>query len=125
MMILLTVVGGSGLVVASGSDGSEVTLSAKYEEVEAGKSPSGSKPQLHYSPEDGIVGGPMPFFWKGEYHLFYLGRGGRRHIVSEDLVNWKELPIASSSQKETIAGRYNTSTSRTALEYRINTAPMK
>ena len=94
LMILLTIVSGAGPVAASGSDGSEGTISGKGEEFEAAKSPFDSKAQLHFRPEEGIIGGPMPFFWKGEYHLFYLGLEGRRHIVSENLVNWKELPIA-------------------------------
>ena len=94
LMILLTIVGGAGPVVASEDDGSKGTISGKGETSEATKSPFDSKTQLHFRPDNGIFGGPMPYFWKGEYHVFYLGRGGRRHIVSQNLVNWKELPIA-------------------------------
>lgn len=94
LMILLTIVGGSGPVAASGSDGSEETISRKAEQVEVAKSPADSKAQLHFCPENGTIGGPMPFFWKEKYHLFFLGLKGRWHVVSENLVNWKELPIA-------------------------------
>lgn len=58
----------------------------------------------HYCPPDGYFGDPIPFFWNGEYHLFYLigqfdpWRRVRytpyRHLLSTDLVNWKELPVA-------------------------------
>ena len=94
LMILLTIVGGAGPVVASEDDGSKGTISGKGETSEATKSPFDSKTQLHFRPENGTIGGPMPFFWKGKYHLFFLGLKGRRHVVSENLVNWKELPIA-------------------------------
>ena len=59
---------------------------------------------FHYCPPDGYFGDPVPFFWKGDYHLFYLigqfdpWRRVRytpyRHLVSTDLVHWKELPVA-------------------------------
>ena len=95
LVILLTIMGGFEIVAESGSNGSEGTISGRDVRVEAVKSQFDSKPQLHYRPGDGTFGGPMPFFWKGEYHLFYLGQEGvRRHIVSENLVNWKELPVA-------------------------------
>jgi sucrose-6-phosphate hydrolase SacC (GH32 family) len=53
---------------------------------------------IHYRPEVGVFGDPVPFFWKGEYHNFYLhggiGKVPWEHIVSTDLVHWKELPPA-------------------------------
>ncbi len=53
---------------------------------------------IHYRPERGILADTIPFYWKGEYHIFYLlaGSGGTpwAHIVSKDLIHWKELPIA-------------------------------
>lgn len=53
---------------------------------------------IHFRPEVGVFGDPVPFFWKGEYHNFYLHGGGGKvpweHIVSSDLVHWKELPPA-------------------------------
>ncbi len=69
---------------------------------------------LPYRPKDGIFGDPVPFFWNGEYHLFYVGSPkkdpiSRRwltkqgvgnnywgHIVSTDLLHWEELPTALS-----------------------------
>ncbi|MCY2989519.1 MAG: hypothetical protein NTY19_16835 [Planctomycetota bacterium] len=53
---------------------------------------------FHFRPREGNYGDPIPFFWKGTYHVFYL-RGGLptvpwEHIVSTDLVRWKELPTA-------------------------------
>lgn len=56
----------------------------------------GSK--FHFRPRIGNFADPIPFFWKGEYHVFYL-QGGIgavpwQHIVSKDLVHWRELPAA-------------------------------
>jgi hypothetical protein len=40
------------------------------------------------------------FYWKGDYHVFYFGtpadsrKLGWQHLVSKDLVYWKELPAA-------------------------------
>ena len=55
--------------------------------------------RLHFRPKDGWVGDAIPFFWDGEYHIFYLKRNLRggtpwSHIVSTDLVTWAELPDA-------------------------------
>lgn len=52
---------------------------------------------LHFKPPDGHVGDVIPFYWKGEYHAFYLIRREGRplawaHAVSTDLVHWRELP---------------------------------
>lgn len=54
------------------------------------------KMDLHYTTKDENLGDPIPFFWKGEYHIFYICRSPRvfRHIVSRDLLEWEELPIA-------------------------------
>ena len=53
---------------------------------------------VQYRPRRGVFADPIPFYWKGEYHIFYL-RGGIgkvpwEHIISRDLVHWKELPTA-------------------------------
>jgi beta-fructofuranosidase len=60
--------------------------------------------KLHYRPESGYFGDTIPFYWKGQYHVFYLEgqfdpyRRVRftpfNHLVSSDLVNWEELPVA-------------------------------
>lgn len=51
---------------------------------------------IHFRPETGVLADTIPFFWKGEYHIFYLmggtGKTTWEHIVSSDLVHWKELP---------------------------------
>ena len=60
---------------------------------------------FHYRPADGFVGDVIPFFWKHTYHLFYLKaplppmREGAAatpwaHIISDNLLDWKDLPIA-------------------------------
>jgi sucrose-6-phosphate hydrolase SacC (GH32 family) len=53
---------------------------------------------IHFRPAVGVFADPIPFFWKGDYHVFYLrGAAGKvpwEHIVSRDLVHWKELPPA-------------------------------
>ena len=40
----------------------------------------------------------MPFYWNGEYHVFYLSAPGGHsrweHIVSRDLVRWREGTLA-------------------------------
>jgi beta-fructofuranosidase len=61
-----------------------------------------------YRPSQGVIGDCVPFYWRGQYHLFYL-RGfesafvssdarwlgsGWYHLVSDDLINWRELPMA-------------------------------
>jgi sucrose-6-phosphate hydrolase SacC (GH32 family) len=53
---------------------------------------------IHFRPKVGVLADTIPFYWKGEYHVFYL-RGPMakvpwEHIVSTDLVHWKELPPA-------------------------------
>jgi len=58
----------------------------------------------HYKPEDGYFGDPIPFFWNGVYHLFYLKaplepkRHGAdfscyEHISTTDFLQWKEHPV--------------------------------
>jgi beta-fructofuranosidase len=54
---------------------------------------------VHFRPAVGTFSDPVPFFWKGTYHVFYLrGNPGPsvpwEHIASEDLVHWRELPTA-------------------------------
>ena len=60
------------------------------------------KPKL---PTKKTVGDVMPFYWKGEYHVFYLTNpmGNNdvnwEHCSSTDLVNWKEYPPALKPDK--------------------------
>jgi len=58
-----------------------------------------------WRPKNGLSGDVNPFFWKGEYHAFYLESSGISdpvlrfrtmwaHLVSSDLIHWDEYPIA-------------------------------
>ena len=54
-----------------------------------------------YRPDDGAAGDFIPFFWEGDYHLFYIkdyaeetGHGPGRpwfHLVTRDFVNFRGL----------------------------------
>ncbi len=58
--------------------------------------------KYYYRPKDGYFGDPVPFFWNGEFHVFYLKDTPERrllklsyhHVSSKDLVQWKEFPVA-------------------------------
>lgn len=66
------------------------------------------RPTYHFSPPGGIVHDPNgACYWNGKYHLFYQFRPPGLdesvpweeamhwgHAVSEDLVHWRDLPIA-------------------------------
>lgn len=62
---------------------------------------------LHYKPTDGYFGDPIPFFWNGTYHIFYLkaplepdrnlaDHTQYAHISTCDFLRWEEHPIALS-----------------------------
>ena len=65
---------------------------------------SAERPQtatsIHFVPPERAVGDVMPIFWEGEYHVYYLTNptGNHdvhwEHIVSADLLHWKQLPAA-------------------------------
>lgn len=71
---------------------------AAFGEEKTVSSMTEAKPVLHYRPKEGRLADTIPFFWKGEYHIFYLrgniGKVPWEHIVSTDLVHWHELPTA-------------------------------
>ena len=65
---------------------------------------------LHYKPEDGYFGDPIPFFWDGTYHIFYLkapleplrnqaDHTQYAHISTLDFIHWEEHPIVLSPEK--------------------------
>ncbi|MFA9455308.1 GH32 C-terminal domain-containing protein [Halalkalibacter sp. AB-rgal2] len=67
------------------------------------------RPQYHLSPPGHWMNEPhAPFFYKGKYHLFYQhnpqgpywGNIHWGHWVSEDMIHWKDLPIALSPELE-------------------------
>ena len=63
------------------------------------------RPAYHFQPPKNWMNDPNGFIhWKGQYHLFYQhnpssplhGRIHWGHAVSDDLVHWRDLPIALS-----------------------------
>lgn len=61
------------------------------------------RPQFHFSPEKSWQSEPNGLvYYKGEYHLFYQFNPNANewddihwgHAVSEDLIHWKNLPVA-------------------------------
>lgn len=73
-------------------------FAAQATELNQKECPMKSKQLIHYRPAEGRLADTIPFFWKGEYHIFYLrgniGKVPWEHLVSEDLITWKELPTA-------------------------------
>lgn len=64
---------------------------------------SNFRPSYHFTPEENWMNDPNGMvYYKGEYHLFFQynpdanvwGPMHWGHAVSEDLVNWEELPVA-------------------------------
>ena len=85
----------------------QIELETKQErEVRLAKaSQDPDRPRYHFQPSrPGFMGDPNgPIFWKGNYHMFYqcvpdqplgIKDVGWGHTVSEDLIHWKELPLA-------------------------------
>ncbi|MBW9154171.1 glycoside hydrolase family 32 protein [Clostridium estertheticum] len=67
------------------------------------------KPQYHFMPDKNWMNDPNgPIYYKGKYHLFYQynpndyhwGTMHWGHAISEDLIQWKHLPIALSPSNE-------------------------
>lgn len=73
------------------------TLAAPSLPADAGTASSAS---VRCCPEKRSVDDVMPFYWKGEYHVFYLLKNSGNadidweHAVSNDLVHWRNLPAA-------------------------------
>ena len=67
------------------------------------------RPEFHFTPKQNWMNDPNGLvYYKGKYHLFFQhnpienvwGHMSWGHAVSEDLVNWQELPVAISEEKE-------------------------
>jgi beta-fructofuranosidase len=63
------------------------------------------RPQYHIVPPANFLNDPNgPLFWRGKYHMFYqyapkgemFGTKHWYHVVSEDMVHWKNLGVAIS-----------------------------
>ncbi|HYF94867.1 MAG TPA: glycoside hydrolase family 32 protein [Symbiobacteriaceae bacterium] len=73
---------------------------------------------VHLRPTDRAAGAwfgdPVPFYWDGVYHLFYVWDQGHLvlprvchswgHFVSRDLVAWEEAPMAIEPEPEASCG---------------------
>lgn len=62
------------------------------------------EPTLHFRPEGAAAGDAIPFYHKGQYHLFYLRHNEWAHLVSRDLITWTELPTAIPVDHTILAG---------------------
>jgi sucrose-6-phosphate hydrolase SacC (GH32 family) len=70
------------------------------------------RPQYHFLPPEHWMNEPhAPIFYNGQYHLFfqhnpqgpYWHQIHWGHMVSDDLVNWEDAPIAMSPTKGSVA----------------------
>ncbi len=79
----------------------------RFQESRAGLSSDPYRPLYHLSPPENVMNDPNGLcFWKGRYHLFYqfrpsdVDRVHWGHAVSEDLVHWRDLPVALYPDQE-------------------------
>ncbi|MEC0329208.1 GH32 C-terminal domain-containing protein [Paenibacillus macerans] len=89
--------------------------SLKYDEIKLDRTPllaDRHRPQYHVSPPAHWMNEPhAPIYFEGKYHLFYqhnpLGPFFHQihwgHWVSEDLVHWRDLPVALAPEKDGLA----------------------
>lgn len=58
-------------------------------------------PLFHYHSDD-WMNDPIPFYWQGEYHVFYQYKTPRQwgHARSTDLLHWETLPVAIAPDSE-------------------------
>ncbi len=73
------------------------------------------RPLYHFSPPQNVLNDPNGLcFWQGRWHLFYQYRpGGAQdrvhwgHTVSDDLIHWRDLPLAlyPDTEKDCYSGQ--------------------
>ena len=76
-------------------DGGQLHLKGKGDYFACTHTRSNLK-RIQFRPTVGVFADPIPFFWKGRYHVFYLrGAAGPcnwYHIYSDNLLDWTEYP---------------------------------
>lgn len=87
----------------------------KYDDIKLDRTPlltDRHRPQYHVSPPAHWMNEPhAPIYFEGQYHLFYQHNPQGPyfhhihwgHWVSEDLVHWRDLPVALSPEKDQLA----------------------
>ncbi|BER93297.1 glycoside hydrolase family 32 protein [Atrimonas thermophila] len=84
----------------------EVVLQeARRRLLEASRDPQ--RPRYHFLPPPGWMNDPIPYFYDGNYHVFFQYHPGLPfwgnmhwdHAVSKDLIYWENLPIALFPEK--------------------------
>jgi beta-fructofuranosidase len=64
--------------------------------LEPGADLEDNRVQIFYSPSDGRCGDYIPFYWDGEWHLFYIHTNGSpwKHIGTRDFVHFTDYGTA-------------------------------
>ncbi|WNS43614.1 GH32 C-terminal domain-containing protein [Paenibacillus sp. MMS20-IR301] len=100
-------------VLASAPGG--IRPQVQYDEIKLDRAPllqDRHRPQYHVSPPAHWMNEPhAPIYFNGQYHLFYqhnpLGPFFYHihwgHWVSEDMVHWRDLPVALAPEKDQLA----------------------
>lgn len=88
---------------------------SRFAETRAKLAADPYRPLYHFSTPEGILNDPNGMTqWQGKYHLFYQLRpvGDKRyhwgHAYSDDLVHWRDLPLAispTSAERQAYSGQ--------------------
>ena len=72
-----------------------------FRQVRKGQAGDRYRPAYHYTSPTGTMNDPNGLcFWQGRWHLFYQSWPGQdprqhwAHVVSDDLIHWRDLPYA-------------------------------